>query len=72
MDGLIEKDHGNNEEHVFMNIFSSTLTIASLIPTITLTIYIGLLGLGIYCLILFIKLAKKLIRALDIYIKNND
>jgi hypothetical protein len=34
-----------------MNIFISTLTIASLIPTITLTIYIGLLGLGIYCLI---------------------
>lgn len=31
-------------------------------------IYLGLLGLSIYCLILFIKLAHRGIQALDLYI----
>lgn len=38
-----------------------------------LLIYLGTLALGIYCLILFIKLARRGIKALDIYLnKHND
>jgi hypothetical protein len=32
-------------------------------------IYLILLGIGVYCLILFIKLARRGIKALDIYIE---
>lgn len=38
-------------------------------------IYLGLIGFCIYCLVLFVKVAKRLIVALDIYInekKNNQ
>ncbi|GAK38947.1 hypothetical protein TCA2_0673 [Paenibacillus sp. TCA20] len=38
-----------------------------------LFIYLGTLAIGIYCLILFIKLARRGIKALDIYLnKHND
>lgn len=33
---------------------------------------LGLFGLSVYCLILFIKLARRGIKALDIYIGKND
>jgi hypothetical protein len=35
-------------------------------------LWLGSIGLGIYALILFIKLAHRGIRALDIYIKKNE
>lgn len=35
-------------------------------------LYLGLIGLGVYCLILFIQLAQRGIRALDIYIKEKE
>jgi len=35
-------------------------------------VYLSLLGLSIYCLVLFIKLAHRGIKALDIYIENNS
>lgn len=38
---------------------------------ITIIIYIGLFALSIYLLVLLIKLAKRGIKALDIYIDNN-
>ena len=37
-----------------------------------LLILIATMGLSIYCLILFIKLAHRGIKALDIYIDKND
>lgn len=33
---------------------------------------LGLCGISIYCFILFIKLARRGIKALDIYIDKND
>ncbi|MFZ5351323.1 MAG: hypothetical protein ACOZCL_01225 [Bacillota bacterium] len=39
---------------------------------IFMILYLGLLGLGIYCTVLFIKLALRGIRALDIYIDKNQ
>ena len=33
---------------------------------------VGLLGVSIYCLFLFVKLAQRGIKALDIYIKKNE
>lgn len=35
-------------------------------------LYIGIIGLSIYCLVLFIKLARRGIKALDIYISKNQ
>ena len=32
-------------------------------------IYVGALGLGIYCVVLFIKFTKRAIKALDIYLE---
>lgn len=37
-----------------------------------LLLVVGLLGFSIYCLVLFVKLAKRGIKALDIYISNNE
>ena len=34
--------------------------------------YLILLGISIYCLVLFIMLAQRGIKALDIYIRKND
>lgn len=45
-------------------------TIAALLPLIIF--YIPLLVLTIYSLVLFIKLAKRGIKALDIYIEKNQ
>ncbi|WFD09490.1 hypothetical protein [Tepidibacter hydrothermalis] len=33
---------------------------------------LGFFGLSVYCLVLFIKLARRGIKALDIYIGKND
>lgn len=40
----------------------------SIFPVLGLLIYLVMIGLGIYCMVLFIKLAKRGIEALDIYI----
>lgn len=40
------------------------------VSIIYLIIILGFAGLGIYCTVLFIKLAKRGIRALDIYIND--
>ena len=45
-------------------------TVALLIPF--LVIYIPLLGASIYAFILFVKLAKRGIKALDIYIEEKS
>lgn len=42
------------------------------IPTIMMFIYLVILGVGFYCLLLLIKLINKAIKALDVYIDNND
>lgn len=42
------------------------------ISFLTLFFYIGLAGLFVYCLILFIKLAHRGIKALDIYINEKS
>ncbi|CAG7595001.1 hypothetical protein PAESOLCIP111_00021 [Paenibacillus solanacearum] len=47
---------------------SPTGAIFGILPLILFFVYIGLAGLGVYCLILFIQLARRAIRALDIYI----
>lgn len=45
-----------------MGIFSS----------LYLLLVVGMLGFSIYCLVLFVKLAQRGIRALDIYINKNE
>ncbi|GMQ57719.1 hypothetical protein AN1V17_21140 [Vallitalea sediminicola] len=42
-----------------------------IIHIVTIVISIGMIILSVYLLILLIKLAKRGIKALDIYIKNN-
>jgi hypothetical protein len=39
-----------------------------ILPALSILIYLVFVGLGIYCLILFIKLAHRGIEALDIYL----
>lgn len=49
------------------------MQVASAFGFFGLFIYLGTFALGIYCLILFIKLARRGIKALDIYLnKHND
>jgi len=42
-----------------------------MVPSIMLLVYLVLLGVGIYCLLLIIKLINRAIKALDVYIDNN-
>lgn len=46
------------------------------VPVVFTAVNIGIVAffmvLGIYCLVLFIKLAQKAHRALDIYIRKNE
>lgn len=44
----------------------------AVISFFTLVIYLILIGVGIYCLVLFIKLARRGIKALDIYLEEKD
>ncbi len=44
---------------------------AGLLMIPVVIIYIALLGVSIYCLVLFIKLAHRGIKALDIYLSKN-
>jgi flagellar biogenesis protein FliO len=44
------------------------MAIVSLLTFINLIIILGLVGIGIYGFVLFVKLANRGIRALDIYI----
>ena len=46
----------------------STFGLLSIFPVFLLIIYVGLIVIGIYCSILFIKLARRGIKALEIYI----
>ncbi|MFD0871907.1 Uncharacterised protein [Chlamydia abortus] len=41
-------------------------------PLLVFLIYLVLLVLGVYCLILFIQLAKRAIKALDLYIQEKS
>ena len=52
-----------------MNSFNGFYFLSSILFII---IWVGLLGLGIYSFILFIKLARRGIRALDIYINEKE
>ncbi|MUG47664.1 hypothetical protein [Paenibacillus woosongensis] len=40
----------------------------SIFPVLIFLVYLVLIGLSVYCIILFIKLARRGIKALDIYI----
>jgi hypothetical protein len=40
----------------------------AIFPIFLIIIYLALFGFGIYCMVLFIKLALRGIKALDIYI----
>jgi hypothetical protein len=42
------------------------------IPTIVLLVYLVFFGIGVYLLLLLVKLINRGIKALDIYIDNND
>jgi hypothetical protein len=44
----------------------------SLITGIIQLVYLILIGFSVYCLVLFVKLARRGIKALDIYIKEKD
>lgn len=44
----------------------------SILSSINITIIAFFVVILIYCLVLFIKLAQKGMKALDIYIKNNE
>jgi hypothetical protein len=44
------------------------MSIVSILSFINLIIFLGLFGIGIYGFILFVKLANRGIKALDIYI----
>ncbi|MBZ9685895.1 hypothetical protein G9F72_006005 [Clostridium estertheticum] len=44
------------------------MAIVSILSSLNLIIILGLLGLGIYGFMLFVKLANRGIKALDIYI----
>ncbi|CAH2212393.1 hypothetical protein [Tepidibacter aestuarii] len=46
--------------------------IGGFIMIIYMIFMLGFFGLSIYCLILFIKLGRRGIKALDIYIGKND
>lgn len=46
--------------------------LASLWSVLLSVIYLALIGLSIYCIVLFIKLAHRAIKALDIYINKNS
>lgn len=51
--------------------YNATDWIGMIFFTINAAIMLAIIGLSIYGLILFIKLAKRGIRALDIYIQKN-
>lgn len=42
--------------------------VLGIFPILIFLVYLALIGLSVYCLILFIKLAHRGIKALDIYI----
>ena len=44
------------------------MTLLSIVSFVNIIIMLGLFGIGIYCMGLFIKLANRGIKALDIYI----
>ena len=44
------------------------MTLLSIVSFVNIIIMLGLFGIGIYCMVLFIKLANRGIKALDIYI----
>ncbi|MNJ27195.1 hypothetical protein [Paenibacillus lentus] len=47
---------------------AANVGIFGIFPILAILIYLALIGLSVYCLILFIKLAHRGIKALDIYI----
>ncbi len=51
----------------------SSIGLFTIFPILMLLVYVALIVLGVYCAIMFIKLARRGIKALDIYIdeKNN-
>jgi hypothetical protein len=68
-----------SEEKLMYSIRENKLMISSatstsswgsfvILPVLFFIVYLVLIGFGIYCMILFIKLATRGIKALDIYI----
>lgn len=48
------------------------MNILNLLPSVLVLVYLGMLGVGVYCMILFIQLATRGIKALDIYISKEN
>jgi hypothetical protein len=48
---------------------ATTSTAFVFLPILIFLVYALVLGLGIYCLVLFIKFARRAIKALDIYLE---
>jgi ABC-type antimicrobial peptide transport system permease subunit len=48
---------------------TSTSSAFVFLPILFFLIYVISIGLGIYCLVLFIKFARRAIKALDIYLE---
>ena len=53
-------------------MLDSPSSMGGFIMIIYMIFMLGCFGLSVYCLILFIKLARRGIKALDIYINKND
>ncbi|WP_159081838.1 hypothetical protein [Paenibacillus sp. CAA11] len=53
-------------------MMNSTTTVAVTLPLLYMLGYFAIIGVGIYALILFIKLARRGIRALDMYIAEKE
>lgn len=51
-----------------MNSVGSSIGLFGVLPALMLLVYIVVVCLGIYALVLFIKLARRGIEALDIYL----
>lgn len=51
-----------------MNTYGSGMALMGIIPTLLFLFYLVIAGLGLFCLILLIKLLKRGIRLLDIMI----
>lgn len=43
-----------------------------MLPAFFMLLYLILFGVGVYCLLILIKLINRGIKALDIYINNNE
>ncbi|ANE48955.1 hypothetical protein SY83_15780 [Paenibacillus swuensis] len=53
-------------------MLSDDLGWLSILPVFMLIIYIGMIGLSIYGFVLFVKLARRGIRVMDLYLQDKN